>query len=189
MAKVVIFEGILMRKLKTIFLTTCMMTGIVSLAHAADQGHGSVTFRGAIIEAPCSIDPDSIDQKVELGEVANVVLNNGGMSLPKHFQIKLKNCSTTTLSSVTTTFTGAEGKDGKLAITGSASGAGIVLLNGDNSRIKLGTPTKAQTIQNGSNTLNFTAYLQGDGQSGDDKSNAIVPGEFNSITDFTLAYQ
>ncbi|MEN4700025.1 fimbrial protein [Pantoea agglomerans] len=176
-------------KLNKIMLAVSVVMGMSSLAHAADpvhsaadQGHGKVTFHGSIIDAPCSIDPDSVDQKIELGEISNVALEKSGSSTPKPFQILLKNCSTATLKTVTSTFTGAEGVDGKLGITGEAAGAGIVLTNGDGTKITLGKATKAQTIQNGNNTLSFSAYVQGDGAS-------VTPGEFNSITDFTLAYQ
>ncbi|HBV9912402.1 TPA: type 1 fimbrial protein [Klebsiella aerogenes] len=169
-------------KLNKIMLAASVVMGMSSFAHAADQGHGTVSFHGSIIDAPCSIDPDSADQKIELGEISSVALDNSGTSTPKPFQILLKNCSTATLSSVTSTFTGSEGVDGKLGITGSAAGAGIVLTNGDGSKIELGKPTKAQAIQDGDNTLSFSAYVQGDGAS-------VTPGEFNGITDFTLAYQ
>lgn len=36
---------------------------------AADMGHGKVTFKGAIITAPCSISPNSIDQTIELDKL------------------------------------------------------------------------------------------------------------------------
>ena len=169
-------------KLNKVVLAASVVMGMSSFAHAADQGHGKITFFGSIIDAPCSIDPDSVDQKIGLGEIASVALENGGTSTPKPFQIQLKNCSTATAASVQATFTGAEGVDGKLGITGNAKGAGIVLTNGDGSKIDLGKPTKAQTIQNGDNTLSFSAYMQGDGAT-------VTPGDFNSITDFTLAYQ
>ncbi|MEX3098854.1 fimbrial protein [Serratia ureilytica] len=169
-------------KLNKIMLAVSVVIGVTSFAHAADQGHGTVTFHGSIIDAPCSIDPDSVDQKIELGDISNVALDDSGTSTPKAFQIHLKSCSTETLKTVTTTFTGAQGKDGKLGITGSAAGAGIVLTNGDGSKITLGKATNAQSIQDGDNTLSFSAYVQGDGAS-------VTPGEFNGIADFTMAYQ
>ncbi|MBU5899673.1 fimbrial protein, partial [Vibrio cholerae O1] len=78
-----------------------------SFAQAADQGHGKVNFIGSIIDAPCSIAPESIDQTVDLGQVSNVALKNGGSSNPRSFDIKLEQCDTTTLKSVSTTFTGS----------------------------------------------------------------------------------
>ncbi len=52
-----------------------------------------VTFKGAIIEAPCSIAPESIDQTIELGQISNMALADGGKSSPKTFDIALQNCN------------------------------------------------------------------------------------------------
>lgn len=173
-------------KLNKIAIAFVLAGSMVSVAQAKDQGHGTITFTGSIIDAPCSISPDSVDQTVKLGEISNVALNaNGytGTSIPRPFEIKLENCDTTTSSQVTTTFTGAEGATpNHLGITGTASGASIVLTDGSGKPITLGEPTDPHMIQDGNNTLMFSAYLQGDGAS------AVVPGDFSSIADFTLAY-
>ncbi|MBE4913768.1 type 1 fimbrial protein [Enterobacter cloacae complex sp. P6RS] len=175
-------------KLNKIVMAIVLAGSVVSFAQAKDQGHGTVTFVGSIIDAPCSISPDSIDQTVKLGEISNVALNangNTGSSIPRPFEIKLENCDTTTQKTVTATFTGAEDSAvaNHLGITGTASGAGIVLTDGSGKPIELGKPTDAHMLQDGNNTLMFSAYLQGDGAS------AVVPGDFSAIADFTLAYQ
>jgi type 1 fimbria pilin len=181
-------------KLNKTVLCVSLALGIASFAHAADptpvkdQGHGTVTFTGSIIDAPCSIDPDTIDQTVNLGQVSNVVLaenGNTGTSTPKNFEIRLEKCNIGDKGkSVTATFTGAEGGNGLLGITGSAKGASIAVADGSGKTIELGKPITAQALQNGNNTLLFSAYLQGDGASA-----SIVPGDFKSIANFTLAYQ
>lgn len=174
---------------KKIALASAMgMLLAAGMANATDQGHGKVTFTGSIIDAPCSISPDSIDQTVSLGQVSNVALKangNAGTSVPHNFEIKLENCDTATLKSVKTTFVGAEGKtDGSLGITGTAKGASIILTNGDGEQIKLGEASAARVLQNGNNTLLFSAYLKGDGASA-----TITPGDFSAVADFSLAYQ
>lgn len=45
-------------------------------SYAKDQGHGVITFRGAIIDAPCSIAQESQYQIVDLDQVSNVTLKN-----------------------------------------------------------------------------------------------------------------
>ncbi|BEM64739.1 fimbria A protein [Serratia marcescens] len=184
-------------KLNQIMLAAVMAFGVSSLAHAAvkDQGHGKVTFNGSIIDAPCSISPDSIDQTVELGAISNVALKDGGKSTPRPFQIKLENCELTVDANdpsknnnkVSLTFSGSasDADSALLGITGTAKGAGIALTDGSGKKIKLGTASDARLLQNGSNTLSFSAYLQGSSASGA----VIVPGEFQSVADFTLAYQ
>jgi len=176
-------------KMNKIMLAAAMVFGVASLANAADQGHGKVTFSGSIIDAPCSITPESMDQTVELGAISNVALKGGGKSAPKNFQVKLDNCVIEEggKNSVKLTFSGAasDANPELLALSGDAKGAGIVITDSAGKPIKLGTATTAQSLGNGNNTLSFSAYLQGSTASGA----TIVPGEFQSVADFTLAYQ
>lgn len=161
------------------------------VAASKDQGHGQIKFTGSIIDAPCSITPDSSNQTVYLGQVSNLALKDGGKSTPVSFQIDLEKCDTQTLKNVTATFTGAKssGNVNMLGITGSAKGASIALTDGSGTLIKLGQPTAAQAIVDGSNTLAFSAYLQGD-MAADGKAGAeIIPGEFSSIANYALSYQ
>ncbi|AZC90142.1 hypothetical protein C4K29_3843 [Pseudomonas chlororaphis subsp. piscium] len=161
--------------------------GSASVVNAADQSHGTVSFTGAVIDAPCSIAPDSIDQVVELGQVSNVALQadgGTGSSKPQNFEIRLESCALTTANTVTTTFTGAAGKGARLGVSGEAKGASIVITDSGGNPIELGKPVAAQQIQNGNNTLQFAVYMQGDGQ-----ADEIVPGDFKGIVDFSLAYQ
>lgn len=64
-----------------------MITLVVSHFANADQGHGKVKFTGSIIDAPCSINPESVDQTVDLGQISNVALQNGGKSTPRPFSL------------------------------------------------------------------------------------------------------
>lgn len=173
-------------KLNKIMMAAVIAFGASSLAHAADQGHGTVTFTGSIIDAPCSIAPETADQTVDLGQVSNLTLKDGGKSTPRNFSIDLESCELDKKKSVSLTFTGASStaNQGRLGITGTAQGASIAITDGTGALIKLGEATNAQSLQNGNNSLSFAAYLQGDNASA-----AIVPGDFQSVADFTLAYQ
>ncbi|EPL9180877.1 fimbrial protein [Serratia marcescens] len=175
-------------KLNKVMMATVLALGVSSTAFAADQGHGKVTFTGSIIDAPCSITPESIDQTVELGQISKVALLDGGKSTPRNFSIDLENCVFTgddAKNKVTVTFTGMESaaNNGLLGITGTASGASVAITEGSGQVIALGQPTKEQALQNGNNTLSFAAYLQGDGASA-----TITEGDFQAVADFTLAY-
>ncbi|QEW32612.1 fimbrial protein [Erwinia billingiae] len=165
-----------------------LISGAVNAADDAvvkDQGHGTVNFSGSIVDSPCSISSNSDGQEVNLGEISSKALENNGTSTPKNFDIELDNCALTTQKGVTVTFSGAAGATNKdhLGITGTASGASIAITDGSGTPIALNTPSASQTIQNGTNHLLFSAYLQGDGAS------APTPGDFASVADFTLAYQ
>ncbi|CAI1539959.1 fimbrial protein [Serratia proteamaculans] len=175
-------------KLNKIMMAAVLTFGTISGAQAADQGHGKVTFTGSIIDAPCSIAPESIDQTVDLGQISNAALKDSGQSTPRNFDIKLEDCSFGTPAAknkVQVTFTGMESAagNGLLGITGNAKGASVAITQPDGQVIKLGTATKEQALQDGNNTLRFAAYMQGDGASA-----VITEGDFQAVADFTLAY-
>lgn len=177
-------------KLNKIMLAAALTFGVINVAQAAGQGSGTVTFNGSIIDAPCSIAPESIDQTIPLGQISNAALaanGNSGESTPRAFNIKLENCDTATLNTVTTTFAGggASFNADWLGLNGTAQGAAIVLASQRDGDLKLGQPSLAQDLVDGNNTLAFSARLKGSGSA----NVAIVPGEFQSIADFTLAYQ
>ncbi|TBL69130.1 fimbrial protein [Hafnia alvei] len=160
-----------------------------AVSAATDAGHGTVTFTGSIIDAPCSIAPDSSNQIIPLGQISNVSLKangNLGTSVPVPFSIKLQQCDSSTLKNVTTTFTGSASAADQdlLGITGTAKGASIAITDGASSLIKLGAPSNAQVLADGDNELRFTAYLQGDGASA-----VITPGSFSAVANWMLAYQ
>jgi len=172
-------------KLNKIMMAAVIAFGASSVAHAANQGQGVVNFEGSIIDAPCSINPESVDQTVNLGQVSKVALKNGGQSTPKEFQILLENCEIEEgKENVSVTFTGVENESGRLAINGAAKGASIALTDTAGKLIKMGEATSTQKVIEGKNILRFRAYLQGD-----NASEAVIPGDFTSVADFTMAYQ
>ncbi|AYO39790.1 fimbrial protein [Serratia sp. P2ACOL2] len=178
-------------KLNKIMMAAVVAFGMSSMAHA-DEGHGKVNFTGSIVDAPCSITPETVDQTVNLGQVSNVALKDGGRSTPKNFQIDLENCTVETGKTVQVTFTGAKAQETNknlLAITGSASGAGIAMTDTSGALVELGKAGTAQMVQNGNNTLQFSAYMQGLTAAGEGGTAIdVVPGDFAAVTDFTLTY-
>lgn len=54
---------------KKALLAVSMATIISGSAFASEQGSGKIKFKGVVINAPCSIAPDSVDKEVDLGEV------------------------------------------------------------------------------------------------------------------------
>jgi type 1 fimbria pilin len=188
-------------KLASILIITMGMSAAGAQA-SANAGSGKITFTGSIIDAACSIDPESSDQEVSLGQVAKSQLENNGTSTPQNFQILLKNCSLTettvenpeepgetsrvdTAPSVKVTFGGSPALPDDntwFGITGTASGAGVVITDASSNKIPVGGTSAARELIEGDNTLSFSAYLQGLGDT-------IQTGDFQSIADFTLAYE
>ncbi|VDZ85077.1 fimbrial protein [Kluyvera intermedia] len=184
-----------LNKIASVFALAMGMTAMgVSAAEVVDQGHGSIKFTGTIIDAPCSINPESSNQEIDLGQIAAHSLDNEGRSSVQPFFIKLENCvleegkdatgKPLKNNTINITFNGAkvEGTE-LLGITGSASGAGVALGAATGEQIKLNTQTFVQDMSEGNNTLAFSAWLQGI------SGVSAVPGMFDAITDFTMQYE
>ncbi|CNI65779.1 putative mannose-resistant/Proteus-like fimbrial protein [Yersinia pekkanenii] len=50
--------------------------------------------------------------------------------------------------------------------------------------IKRGVASTAKSLDKGNNSLKFSAYLQGTSVT----EGSVIPGEFSSVANFTLAY-
>ncbi|TXE64593.1 fimbrial protein [Serratia nematodiphila] len=156
---------------------------------AAEQSNGKAAMVGSIIstQPTCSISPESLDQAINFGQISDAALlteNGSGKSTPRPFSIDLENCDVGGGNSVSVTFSGMEGKNGRLGITGTASGASIAFTDDSGDVLALGKPSKSFKLNEGNNTLRFTTYLQGDGVPGN-----IKPGDYQAVADFTLSYQ
>lgn len=181
-------------KLSKIALTS-IVTMMCSLgANAADSHNGSVTFKGKIIDTPCSVSQEDLQQTVEFGEISKTVLENGGTSDIKVFDITLKNCSLDTATSAKIVFSGgsASGTNNELlALNGSASGAGIAV-EYSGSKIKFDgiTPAVPATpLANGDNTFSFTSYVEKLPVPQEGEAAAITTGTFASTANFVVSYQ
>lgn len=178
-------------KLNKIMLASVMAMGLSSFAHAADQGQGRVTFTGSIIDAPCSVSPDSENQEVSLGQIAKSVLDNGGKSAAQKFAIKLTDCdfsSPGATNKISATFSGvsANANNTLINISGQAIGAGVGIQTYQGEQVTLGQATNAVALLgSGDQELEFSAFLQG-------LNNATAPiteGDFSAVANFQLAYQ
>ncbi|ELF5324218.1 fimbrial protein [Vibrio cholerae] len=178
---------------KTIIATTTLMMLSASMLSASafaakDTGHGVVKFTGSIIDAPCSIAPESMDQTVNMGLISNVLLEKQGETPIRPFTIKLESCTTETADTATVTFNGNSDPLDKnhLAISGKGKGAAIALVNQlDDTEIVLGTKTKAINLIDGDNELKFGAKLVSTVKEGQ----SATPGEFSATTNFIVSYQ
>ncbi|ELF6832527.1 type 1 fimbrial protein [Vibrio cholerae] len=172
---------------KTIIASTMMMLS-ASVFAAGSAGQGVVNFTGAIIDSPCSISPESMDQTINMGLISNDLLERQGETPLLPFNIHLESCSTETAKAATIIFSGiSDGVDKKhLAISGTGKGAAIALVNKqDNSEIELGTKTKAISLVEGDNVLQFAAKLVSNLKA-EEKATA---GEFTATTNFTISYE
>ncbi|MEQ4658430.1 fimbrial protein [Providencia manganoxydans] len=170
--------------MKKIIFATLISGAMSASALAVDMGSGTVTFTGSIITAPCSIAPGEEIQNIPLGQVSNVTLEQGNMSSPEDFSIKLQGCNLQDNNDVIITFEGTDaGTDtGLLQITGDAKGAAVKIMNSSGTQIKINAPYDQKYVK-GDNELKFSAALQGL------EGATVVPGDFSATTRFTLKYE
>lgn len=191
-----------MRNKKVLALiTTALMSGSAFNAFADDsQGSGKITFTGKVISAPCSIAPDDVDQTIELGDVADSVLNSGKNSLPVDVNIHLQDCiltttsgqTTTTVDKVKVTFTSSATDttdtslmkntlDGNI---GGATGVGVRLLDSGSNKVTLGTPIEVSfPTTNSYQELNFKARME------PVSGSTATPGNVQAQANYVLDYK
>ncbi|WP_261435551.1 fimbrial protein [Serratia ficaria] len=157
----------------------------VSAAQAAtDGGGGNLTITGSIIQPPCSIDPGSVDQQVELGAVSSSTINGGKIGRKTPFEIKLLDCDAP--STVRVSIWGTEDSLDKTLLhlgSGTAKGAGIAFFDSTANQIKLGENSRDIQVPTGNFTLSLAAALKGNA------ANSVAePGDFTSTATFKLEY-
>lgn len=165
-------------------------------AFAAEKPSGTVRFEGSIVEAPCSIASESVNQTVPMDQVSSSELKGGKKSTPRAFKIDLVGCSLEDAKkSVTATFTTSTPSNsyaGLVAIQGAAKGASLGIADGRGQLIKMGDESSAVNISTTTPSIHFQAFLQGEQEDGGQQGKqdvAIVPGEFHASVNFMLNYK
>lgn len=151
----------------------------------ANSGSGTIPFKGSIIVAPCSVDTAETEKEVNLGQIADSVLENGGKSHATPFKIVLKDCKNDVKKSVTATLSGLPSAldTNLLGMGGQAEGASIGITDSSGALVKLGVASAPQALVAGENTIQYNAYLQGDGKT------PIKAGNFTASVTYGLTYQ
>lgn len=177
--------------IKSVIAGAVAMAVVSFGANAAPQGQGKVTFNGTVVDAPCGIDAQSADQSIDFGQVSKVLLNNGGTSTPKGFDIKLTDCDITNYKAgnkagtVSLTFSGVQAGTDMLQTVGSTNTA-ILITDPHGKAVKFdgATATGVSSLVDGDNTIHFTALVKKD-TSGND----VAEGAFSAVANFNLTYQ
>lgn len=182
-----------MSMIKTVMAAAVAATLISFGAHAANQGGGTVTFTGNIVDAPCSIAPESANQTVDMGTISNSAIRNGTTQV-KNFNIRLEGCdlqkynadgtpvTSGTWSGVKVTFTGATAGTNNQYL-GVADNVGIELTQGGKP-LTIGTSADKVLLQAGNQTLSFGAQVKAV-----DATKAIPLTNFNTVANFAVAYE
>lgn len=181
-------------------VTSALVSTAAFNASADDQGHGIVNFSGTVITAPCSVAPESSQIDVNLGQVADTVLNGGQYSQSADFTIKLRDCvlsstdadgKTTTIDKVNVKFTSTnvDTTDTSLMSNtkennyGGATGVGVRILDAGYKTVTLGTELPVMfTDTNPTQDLNFHARMESLGKN-------ATEGDVYAQANYVLAYK
>lgn len=179
--------------IKSVIAGAVAMAVVSFGANAAPQGQGKVTFNGTVVDAPCGIDAQSADQSIDFGQVSKVLLNNGGTSTPKNFDIKLTDCDITgykagganKAGTVSLTFSGVQAGADMLQTVGTTNTA-ILITDPHGKAVKFdgATATGVSSLVDGDNTIHFTALVKKDASGND-----VAEGAFSAVANFNLSYQ
>lgn len=152
------------------------------VANAADQGSGTLTFQGTVVDAPCSIKGDDVNQTIPMGGISTVALDNGTSPVTA-FYIHLIGCQLSTEKTVSVTFNGPRDDSTFFSTTGGASNVSLMLLDG-NTVIGQDGSTRSVQLAQGDQTLTYGARLvkTHNGES-------AGAGDFQSVINYTMAYQ
>ncbi|AXF61523.1 fimbrial protein [Leclercia sp. LSNIH6] len=171
---------------KNLLAVALMATSV--FATSAIAADGAVNFTGTITDAACTVDADSLNQSVILGNISrNAFKAAGDISGTKGFKLVLKDCPDTVKGAVVR-FDGeqAAGDNGILALTAgekTAKEVGIQITDAQNKVVPLYTDSSVYSLTStGPNTLSFRAgYIA--------LSDKVTVGEANAVTQFTIVYQ
>lgn len=175
--------------MKKILLLLALVPLLAALEHSALAENKEIAFFGTVVTRPCTIEPQSAEQSVDMGTVIVKYIYRNQHTVPVPFAINLTDCKTSVFKSVKVTFTGIEDQvlPGKLAINDGKNGVAIALFDSKGDEILLGEPTKATQLDNGSNVLQFNAYVEGHPSA--IQNRRITEGSFSSVANFLLAYE
>lgn len=152
---------------------------------------GELHLHGRVIDQPCVVAPESLEQEVEMGvvDVKQLYANGAGEQVP--FSIRLTNCKPGIFRMAKVTFTGSKDAQlsGGLAFTaGIAKGAGIRLYDVTQSPLTLGTPSRGYLLGGTTeNELQFSARVEGHPDALAAKN--IQPGDYTAVANFIVAYE
>jgi len=171
-----------MKMIKTVMAGAVAMALVSFGANAANQGQGIVNFKGTVIDAPCSIAPESVDQTIDFGQISKSHLNNEGISVKKPLNIKLVNCEPN--KSVAVTFTGATLTGDNTALgTAGDTGTAVVISGQDGQLVQFGSEGATQSLKEGENTLHYSSWVKAASKG------SAKEGDFTAVANFNLTYQ
>ena len=170
-----------------------LLLALISMGGAAyvkpvNAVDNNLSFSGTLVSEPCNIDQNTSEVKVDFGRIIKKYLYMNTRTESQPFTINLINCDTSISNLATITFKGTESTalPGLMKVTGT-KGIAIGLEQEDGSPLKFNTPSSAMTLADGTNTLTFKGYVEGEPNA--IKNDRITSGTFTATATFEIAYQ
>ncbi|AZC22616.1 fimbrial protein [Pseudomonas sessilinigenes] len=178
--------------MKKLLITKLSATAVIALlSQTAFAADGTINFFGEIVDAPCSISPNSQVMTVPLGKVSRTTLDGGAgkKATPARFNIELLNCGASA-KGATLTFNGTTDTTvtdnlrvgvGETA-GGAATGVAIELGDSAGTKIPVGSESTQYTLVQGDNPLKFQAVYVSTAEK-------VTVGTGNATAQFTVNYK
>ncbi|EMK6937852.1 type 1 fimbrial protein [Vibrio cholerae] len=145
-----------------------------------------MTITAEVVGQPCSLRPGDEIIPVDFGNINNKELLRDGRTPSRSFQLHLDECDPSIADSVSVTFSGVASEErALLALSADSQAKGIAIgLEQGGQALPINQPSRAFTLAEGGNVLDFAAYVQllPSAQAG------VTPGAFNATANFTLDY-
>lgn len=162
-----------------------------SLFCAPAQAVENVEFRGALVNAPCTLRPGDEAIELNFGTLVNKYLYTNPRTPSQPFALHLDDCDTAVATGVKLTFMGTESTPlpGLLALDAAsvARGVAVGMETSGGQALPLNVPSSTMALTPGNMTIALQAYVQAEPTA---KANqGIVEGAFTATATFALEYQ
>ncbi|WP_258180075.1 fimbrial protein [Siccibacter turicensis] len=171
----------------------CLLCALMNMAliHGVSAAEDNVHFSGALVSEPCTLPDADTDITLDFGSIIKKSLYKYQRTMSKPFMIHLQECDPSQLQTVSVTFQGTADTEltDMLAIEASsaAKGVAIGLESANSTPLAINKTSPYIQLTNGSNILNFYAYVQIKPSVKDMSS--LTVGDFTAISTFVLGYQ
>ncbi|MFC0227457.1 fimbrial protein [Serratia aquatilis] len=163
----------------------------VLLVSSAAQAADNLAFKGALVNAPCTLRSGDEAQSLDFGSVIDKYLYSDTRTPSRPFTLHLDDCDTSVMTGVKLTFTGTESAElpGLLALdaASAASGVAIGMETAGGQALPLNVQGSSTPLTPGNMVIALKAYVRAEPAA--QASRSIVRGPFTATATFALEYQ
>jgi type 1 fimbria pilin len=155
------------------------------------QAVDNLAFKGALVNAPCTLRAGDDNIALDFGTVIDKYLYSDSRTPSRAFSLHLDDCDTSVMTGVKLTFTGIQstGLPGLLALDAAsvARGVAIGMETDGGQALPLNVQSGTTPLTPGNMVIALRAYVQAEPAA--QASQSIVRGPFTATATFALEYQ